>query len=215
MYEFYGFEWNAGAPRATGCRKWNPAAKMHLDSGQGYVGTSASGVGLFFGLNRGFELNDNAFGPIQHVNSIALVPFAGGQLDNRWVWPASNKDGLCNGTTTCLWAIPYGQLFALPLSVDIDTLTAPGGAPFTTLQKRIAVQVRDYGMYAYEGTNSGNNSRGDQHISPSARTAFIAAMKTLKPLMRPILNNEGPTTQPTWTCAGGGIPIAANSAFDA
>lgn len=168
------------------------------------AGASASDIAGLGLAVRAHEL-DADFGPIRRAIGISLnARVSPAQLGAFVVWPAKHTDSACGSGYACDGPIPYGQLFALPTSVDI------GALGLTTLGVRVAIQMRDYGMYAVD--NGGQNCRSDQFVPAAVRTDFINSMRIIKPLLRAVLNNQSTDTQPT--CSGGGTPVASNGAFD-
>lgn len=170
-----------------------------LDAGASATDIAGMGIGLF-----SWELAPS-WGPICKAIGITLnAKTSPAQLANRFIWPAKHVDSSCGGGYACNGPIAYGQLFALPSSINLDSLG------LTPLGLRLAAMCRDYGVYAVD--NGGQNFRGDQAISSSVRSEVIAQMRIIKPRMRAILNNESTQSQPT--CSGGGNPIAPNGAYD-
>jgi hypothetical protein len=74
--------------------------------------------------------------------------------------------------------------------------------------KRLAEAVRDYGIYAVDGSDC-NAIRADQHVANTSE--LKAALSKLYPHIRMVLNNNVLGT-PT---AGGGSGLAENCANDA
>lgn len=200
-HEFYGFLWNGGSPMARGRRPYAPDGLLH---GPPKLGFGASGQTMMFGLVRGHEVNDDAFGPIMHAtNFLARVKTTDIVMANAFQWPAGSVDGLCDGVTTCTGNIKYGSLMAIPQGLS------SAGRGLTPLGLRLWDQMRNYGGFVIDGTG-GRNSRGDQFVTSAKRTEYIDQMRIIMPLMRYVLNN----TQGQ-TCWGGGSPLAPNGAFDA
>jgi hypothetical protein len=208
IHEFYHFRWNGGVPLANGYRRYSVRGTGHPNGpGTARVGTSASGFALSWGMVKGADLVGTA--PIMH--SLCIILGAGGshgtqQVSKVAVWPACCIDGYCSDGTSCLGTIPYGSLFGLPPTVDINSLG------LTAMGKRLAAAARDYGWYVND-TGATNLFRGDKDLTQSLVTEAISQFKIIKPLMRRVLNNESTATQPI--CSGGGTPIAPNGAFDA
>jgi len=208
FYEFYRWQWNNGAPKASFVTKWDGRGPGH-ENGK-WMGTSTSGITGLVGLNRGHELNPINPAPIQHVMQCARQSIASPQqMGKGIVWPASFRDGFCSQAQYCTGAIPYGQLFAIPTDTDINQLRTPGGVLFNARQKAVAAQTRDYGVYCIDN-GDGAPTRCDQYLNAAARIDLKNALLTLFPLCVAILNSvEGQIA------SGGGFPIAPNSAFDA
>lgn len=200
-HEFYGFRWNDGSPIARAHRIYAPDSLLH---GPPRLGFGASGQTMMFGLVRGHEVNDDAFGPIMHAtNFLCRVRAPNIVMANAFQWPAGSVDGLCDGVTTCTGNIKYGSLMAIPQSLD------SAGRGLSPLGLRLWDQMRNYGGFVIDGTG-GRNSRGDQFVTSAKRTEYIAQMRIIMPLMRYVLNNAQGQT-----CWGGGSPLAPNGAFDA
>lgn len=198
IHEFYRWRWNNGSPQASGHRTIDPRGLGHAP------GVTAAGMPTLFGLQRGFEINDNAFGPIEHAMHFAITGYSSDGLANRIIWPARYKDNFCNGSTACYGPIPYGACFAIPRNVSSS------GRGLSALGLRLWDQVRNYGVFIIE-QSSGTTARGDQEITTAKRDEFIAQMKIIHPYMRYIY----PNITSTQTVKGGGNPLARNSAFDA
>lgn len=198
--EFSRFRGGSASPwTARDCNIINP-----YGDGREAGASAADIAGLGLSV-RAHEL-DAGFGPIQRSIGISLnAQNSPAQLGSSFVWPGKHIDASCGGGYACDGPIPYGQLFALNPTVDINSLG------LTPLGVRLAEQMRDYGMYAVD--NGGQNCRSDQFVPAAVRTDFISSMRTLKPMLRAVLNNASTATQPT--CSGGGSPIAPNGAFDA
>lgn len=161
-----------------------------------------SGVGIMW---RAHELAPS-YGPIRRATGITLnARTSPAQLASHFIWPAKNIDGACGSSYACDGVIPYGQLIALPPSVNIN------GLGLSARGLRLAAQMRDYGWYAVD--NGGRNIRTDQFVASSVAADVDASMTIIWPHMRAVLNNESPATQPT--CSGGGTPIAPSGAYDA
>jgi hypothetical protein len=204
-HEFYS--WRPGtAPKASIRRQWSTEGLGHTRPGGARVGVSASGVAGFHGLLRGFEVNTPGY-KIQHALQGAIPMRTGLRFPSMGngdiVWPASTRDGYSESQ----WQgnIPYGALFALPASVDINSLdlSEPG--------RRLAQAIQDYGIYIVDnGEVDGVVLRADQFMTSTVYNQLRNDMRKVYPKLRMILNNtEG---QPV---AGGGTPLAPNCAFDA
>lgn len=162
-------------------------------------------IGLLF---RGAELNSNetGFPPIQHclhmaVGARPIDDYI--QASKEIVWPAVTRDSFAGNPGNNTGHMPYGGLFALPRSINVDDLSlSPRG-------KRFARCLQQYGIYMVDcGKNL--TARGDQYMTSTATSDVVAASRVLIPLLRMILNNEQDQT-----ASGGGAPLAPNCAFDA
>lgn len=207
VYTFYEFVWETGQqPQANYVMSHDIKGKGH---GATRVSPGATGVSLLLGCGRGFELNDNSHGEITHVMQfMAKSQGTDSVTKNQYVWPATSKDGHCDGVNNCVGNIPYGSLWALPQDVYTDAYIE-NNMGLSTLGKRVARQLRNYGGYLVDGAN-GRPSRADQTVTEATRLAFNAQMDLIYPHLRMITNNLE-----SQSCAGGGTPIAINSAYDA
>lgn len=181
------------------------AGKGYGTPRQSSSASSICQVGLLF---RGSELNSNeaSFPPIQHALHMAVGARPSDdymQASKEIVWPAVTRDRYASTSTNNLGHIPYGALFALPRSIDVD------GLNLSARGKRFARCLQQYGIYMVD-TGKNMTARGDQYMTTTATNDVIAATRVLIPLLRMILNNEQ-----NQTASGGGDPIAPNCAFDA
>lgn len=192
------YNWNNGNPVGGQYKTWDIKGLGHGVRPGDRIGTSASGVAALFGLLRGDEINDPSK-KVEHALQMVLPRKGGDLLANAFVLPAVGGDGSMSQNTG---KIPYGALFALPKSVNIDSLG------LTPRGKRIAEAIQNYGIYAVDGSST-VAIRADQFVQNTQE--LKDAMHAIYPLMRMITNNDV-LNSPT---AGGGTPIAPNCAFDA
>jgi hypothetical protein len=107
------------------------------------------------------------------------------------VWPANSEDG----NATYEGSIPMGSLFAIPSSVNLNSLgLSPGGLA-------VAKAMRDYGVYIVDASE--NFTLFAEPSAENLLTAARADLETLRAQLRPVTNNT-PSTP-----GGGGTPIAA------
>lgn len=202
VYVFSEFVWlSGGDPQAAYC-------KIHALDGIGTDGIGASRINGMLGITRGFELADPNR-EIGHVMQFtAMSQTTSSDMKNQYVWPARGTDSFCDGTTSCVGAIPYGSLWALPQSVYTDDYIN-NSMGLSAMGKRLARQLRNYGGYFVDGAN-GRPSRGDQDITAALQTEHNTQMKLIYPHLRMILNNVQTDTY----VAGGGTAIAPNTAWN-
>ena len=100
-------------------------------------GATASGEPLLGGLIR---ISDLQAGHIDHAVSIAIPNVQ----KTKFVWPATRTDGTYTGTN----AIPEGQRFRLPASLNVAALHLPPVA------QMIAYAAQKYGIILRDGANS-------------------------------------------------------------
>ncbi|MBK8210799.1 MAG: hypothetical protein IPK78_13360 [Rhodospirillales bacterium] len=93
----------------------------------------------------------------------------------------------------------------LPTSKGGPNLDSLG---LTPRGKQLAAAVRDYGIYAVDGSDC-VAIRADQYVANTSE--LKTALSKIYPYMRMVLNNDVLGS----TVAGGGTGIAPNCAFDA
>lgn len=212
--------WNAGSLQ----KHWvipNGNPNVGRTSGLGHglfggdrVGPSASGVGSRFGVVMANEMN--GLEPIRHVWQIAMPrkQFHGQppnnerkqMLSRQRVLPATSIDGRL-GDNDNVGHVVYGRVYALPLSVNINSFG------FTAQERLIAQSWQEYGIVPVDGAGA-VAFRADQYCTATHRDRIRRVWMEVADLMRPILNSAwdpNDRLKPT----GGGDPIAPNSAYDA
>ena len=234
-HEFFRFTWNNGNPQASVHR-----ATRFDDLGHGTrlaqkIGMSASGTSLAFGILRGWEINKEGH-PIGHALQMVLPRLSthsNMMLGREVWWPATSMDG--NAYTTAshnTGNIPYGSLWAIPPvskgGPDLDTLG------LTEKGKRLAEAIRDYGIYVVDGGGA-PSIRCDQDFSDELRLELVMETRKFYKYLRMVVNSvpeegkvifnvgdaasnpSGPVKQiiPGEFPAGGGTPLAPNTAVDA
>ena len=231
------YTWNDGSPLAMQYRRYEANSVGHGSKIMERTGTSASGVAAPFGILRGWEVEETGH-PIGHALQIVLpgMPSTPAMMmlgRDVW-WPAVSMDGwVLTDPTRNTGNIPYGSLWAIP-SVE------KGGPDLSTLGltekgMRLAEAIRDYGMYVVD--NGGAPSiRCDQDFTSAVRTELVNETKKFYSHIRMVINsvpeegkmkfNMGDSySNPTGGLyteiipgefpAGGGTPLAPNTAIDA
>ena len=153
-------------------------------------------------------------------------------------WPATRGDGSASNPENNLGPFAYGALLAIPPGPDCivnGEVHDRGGPDLTKMGLsepglRIAQAMRDYGVYLVDNAG-GFNIRGvstAEELTGSVRTAVMNDLtKICRELRlvknsvigatarkRPTWGQEGFIGTPTWP-AGGGEPLAPNTAIDA
>jgi hypothetical protein len=195
-------------------------------------GTRAYGGSAIAGLVRTHELRGAA---IPHAVAIALNP---DQLRRGHVWPANAEDGSNSYSGT----IPMGTLFAIPGSVDVESLglnrealavaralqdygayVVDQGAPFVVYVEQgadpahvanVAKQLRGIKDLLQVVTNNGPSSVGGGGTPrvPMAPPLSGGGTAPTTPTTTPVLTTPPPTTPPPTTAPG---PIAVAGTPDA
>jgi hypothetical protein len=197
-YDFFGFV-NLGGGSYSATFVLNGATQNLLGTGAPtfdtsgnscpfWAGSRAAGVNTQAGLVRAWELQQA--GSIRHALALA---FTAEQLSNsKVVWPAGCHD---NGWSSNTGTIPYGQLLAIPATVNVNAL---GLSRYGIM---IARALQKYGGYVVDRSSNGV-IYGDPTISGSVSAAIANDLGTIRDQLRPILNNS------FQTIGGGGLPIA-------
>lgn len=244
IHHFRQFSWNTDKPTASakptaGSHKiWSIKGPAHNSKLGERIGTSASGVAAMFGILRGWEVKATGH-PIGHALQLVLprtkpVGSTGIMLAREVWWPAVSMDGSAYKTAGHnIGQIPYGSLWALPP-------VEKGGPDLTKLglsEKglRLAECIRDYGLYPVDGGGA-TALRADQDFDDALVKELKAESAKFYKYIRLVVNSvpeEGKVvfkvgdtlTQPTggrYTQivpglfpAGGGTPLAPNTAIDA
>jgi hypothetical protein len=149
------------------------------------AGVRAYGGSALGGLLRTWEIQQGNF---RHALA-AAVPRR--DLKHGPVWPANSEDG----GATYGGSIPMGSLFAIPSSVNLNSLgLSPGGLA-------IARAMRDYGVYIVDASE--NFTLFAEPSAENLLTAARADLERIRALLRPVTNNT-PSTP-----GGGGSPITS------
>lgn len=227
------YNWNEGKPQGGQYKTWDIKGPAHGDKLDDRVGTSASGVAALFGILRGWEVAATGH-PIGHALQMCLQRRNGAPrliLGREVWWPAVSMDGGAYvDPKVNTGHIPYGSLWAIP---PVDK----GGPDLTKLgltEKglRFAEALRDYGAYVVDG-GDGPVFRCDQDVAPYKNELVQAAGRIFRH-MRLVVNSVpengkirfapdrsmkpvGPNRElvPGGFPAGGGTPLAPNTAIDA
>lgn len=143
--------------------------------GDGLSGTRAYGGSAIGGLIRKDEITNRN---IPHAIAFGLT---GTQLKSGFVWPAKSQDW--NGSTTYSGQVPMGSLFAIPPSVDLNTLGLnPDGLA-------LARALQLYGGYAT--ARGANDSVSAEPGSDATRvTAMRNQVALIKSQLRLVTNNS-------------------------
>ena len=235
-HEFFRFTWNDGNPQASihmSSRLDDPGHGSDLAK---RIGTSASGSTLAFGLLRGWEIAKKGH-PIGHALQVVLPRYPehfAMMLGREVWWPAIGMDGNAYSTAEHNTGnIPYGSLWAIPPQdkggPDLSTLG------LTEKGKRLAEAIRDYGIYVVDGS-SFPSIRCDQDFTAAVREELANETRKFYKYVRLVLNSVpddgkvkfnvgdahwrptgGEYTRiiPGEFPAGGGEPLAPNTAIDA
>ncbi|WP_434390673.1 hypothetical protein [Melittangium boletus] len=164
-------------------------------------GVRAYGGSAIGGLLREWETNPSHpkyTGKIQHALAVAVdrvqLYYSGGTSGydakgygtaKGYVWPATEQDW--GSETTYKGQVPMGAYFAIPPSVDLDTLG------LTPQGRMVAEALRDYGAYVTDATGA----TVAFYVEPTAPSAFVSALRKDLPLlrskMRRVTNNSATT----------------------
>jgi hypothetical protein len=244
IHHFRQFNWNtdkptpAAQPTAGSHKTWSIRGPAHAEKLGDRIGTSASGVAAMFGILRGWEVKAPGH-PIGHA--LQLVVPRTQKLGNMEImlarevwWPAVSMDGSAyTNPRHNTGHVPYGSLWALPP-------IAKGGPDLAKLGlsekgRRLAECIRDYGLYVVDGGGA-TAIRADQDFEPElikelkAESAkfyrFIRLVENSVPDAGKVVFKVGDSaTQPSGGPsrqilaggfpAGGGRPLAPNTAIDA
>ena len=230
------YAWNEGNPVAMQHRSYKPDITGHGTRLGERIGTSASGVAAPFGILRGWEVKKEGH-PIGHALQMVIpcLPENFAMMLGREVWwPAVGMDGhsFINAEHNT-GNIPYGSLWAIPPvskgGPDLETLG------LTERGKRLAEAIRDYGIYVVD-CGARPSIRCDQSFSETLRSELGMETRKFYKYIRLVLNSVpeegkvkfnfgdkllnptgGPNKQiiPGDFPAGGGEPLAPNTAIDA
>jgi hypothetical protein len=164
-------------------------------------GVRAYGGSAIGGLIRAWETNPTHpkyTGKIQHALAVAIdrvqLYYSGGSSGydangygtaKGYVWPATEQDW--GSETTYKGHVPMGAYFAIPPSVDLNTLgLTPEG-------KMVAQALQDFGAYVTDATSYSVVF----YVEPTAPSAFVSALRKDLPLirskMRRVTNNSATT----------------------
>lgn len=143
-------------------------------------GARASGTSIFWGVIRKEELRA---GSIHHTLAMAIPASA---LKDGEVWPAQMQDSDAGHTYS--GAIPMGSLFAIPPSVDVQSLglSQDGLALARALQR--------YGAYVMLQSSS-NALYAEYGASQTHVDRLKTAWRKLRPMLRAVTNNVAPTAK--------------------
>lgn len=242
IHQFRQFNWHtdtptpAARPTAGSHKTWSLQGPGHGERLAEPIGTSASGVAAMFGILRGWEIKADGH-PIGHALQMALprLPRQFAIMLGREVWwPAVSMDGsayvVANHNTG---HVPYGSLWALPP-------VGKGGPDLSKLglsEKglRLAECMRDYGIYVVDGADA-TALRADQDFDDDLLAELRAQSAKFYRYLRMVVNSvpedakisyrvgdarDRPTGSPGHHFApgefpaGGGAPLAPNTAIDA
>lgn len=165
-------------------------------------GVRAYGGSAVGGLIRGWETtptHPKYTGKIQHALAVAVdrvqlyyqccgksgYDANGYGTAKGYVWPATEQDW--GSETTYKGNVPMGAYFAIPPSVDLNTLglTAEG--------KMVAQALQDYGAYVTDATGA----TVAFYVEPTAPSSFVSNLRRDLPLlrskMRRVTNNSAST----------------------
>ncbi len=228
------YSWNYSNPVAVQFRSYEGNSVGHGSRLGDRIGTSASGVAAPFGILRGWEVRKEGH-PIGHALQIVVPARQSPIMLSREVWwPAVSMDGFAyTNAEYNTGNIPYGSLWAIPPvskgGPDLDKLG------LTEKGRRIAQAFRDYGAYVVDDGGQ-PTIRADQDFSPELRNELITEMRKFYKYIRLVKNSVpeegkvifnvgddllhptgGPNKQiiPGEFPAGGGTPLAPNTAIDA
>lgn len=173
---------------ANGGTNWTAGLHVRTDiRGDGFPGITAANASGMAGLLRTWEIQS---GQIHHALAMA-IPRA--RLKTGWVWPARSEDYGSAGTY--LGSIPMGSFYAIPASVDLNSL----GLSHDGLV--LAKALQDYGAYMV-------NASGQfvLYAEPSA-DPLLGGMRNdigkIRAAMRVVTNNSPSSV------GGGGTPRVA------
>ena len=227
------YAWNDGEPVAMQYRSYAHNIIGHGSQLAERIGTSASGVAAPFGILRGWEVKKTGH-PIGHAIQIVIPAIKAPVMLGREVWwPAVGMDGFAyTNASYNTGNIPYGSLWAIPPvsegGPDLDTLG------LTEKGLRLAQAFREYGAYVVDNGDH-PSIRCDQDFTQELRTELVNETKKFYPHLRMVLNSvpdngkvifnvgdkgwapSGPIKQiiAGEFPAGGGEPLAPNTAIDA
>ena len=235
-HEFFWLNQTVRAPnfQAAIRRQYEISGVGHPTTANGgRVGTSASGASIMMGAVRKFELETPGLA-ITHSHNLAVprredhngIKF----LDDRLQWPAGYGDA--GAATANVGSLPYGTLLAIPTIANggpnLENLLSAG--TISEMWYRFLVSVRNYGIYIIDGAVN-PVFRADDVLSSGIRTQFLDGMRNQFWQYLSIVGNS--VTNATATIntsnvtvgsvgtpnggdiAGGGTPLAPNTAFDA
>ncbi len=230
------YSWNEGNPVAVQFRSYEGNSVGHGSRLGDRIGTSASGVAAPFGILRGWEVRKEGH-PIGHALQMVLprtLDHTTNTLGREVWWPAVSMDGSAyTNPSHNTGNIPYGSLWAIPPvskgGPDLDKLG------LTEKGKRLAECIRDYGIYVVDGGGQ-PTLRADQDFSQELRNELRSEIRKFYNYIRlvensvpeegkvifnvgddPLQPTGGPNKQiiPGEFPAGGGTPLAPNTAIDA
>lgn len=162
--------------------------------GTNYAGARASGLPGITGAIRGWELNDDNE-EIRHA-----ITFGCSQLmlsPTEIVWPAAHKDGSASINTGNL---AYGQLLAIPQSVDIEALG------LNKYAKKVAYAMQRFGVYLSDRSQSTAYRfmlHGEPTVSTAARDGVLSTVDGLRKNSHEVLKLLRVVTNSTQTNPGG------------
>lgn len=234
IHDYYNYRYNEGAPLATIHRSHDIKGLGHGTKLGERVGVTASGVSIIWGSLQPWELEkpDHVIG---HAFQI-LIPRKPNNnppqlISKKIQWPATTGDGTSCRPEENNGYIPYGGLMAIPPEDKggpdlIEMGLSPAGL-------RLAQALRDYGAYVIDGgqmpviRTTGNFSESlynQLHFTATDDLNKIyRAMRLVKNSVTGATaeviegnsySHKGFIGTPTWP-AGGGTPLAPNTAIDA
>lgn len=244
IHHFRQFNWHtetptsSAKPTAGSHKTWSIRdAGHHARLGEA-MGTSASGVAAMFGILRGWEVKANG-NPIGHALQMVL-PRTPNHMQGRillgrevW-WPAVSMDGSAyTNPQHNTGHVPYGSLWAIPPVEKGGPDLAQLG--LSEMGLRLAECLRDYGAYAVDGGGA-TALRADQDFDETLAKELKAETAKFYKYLRLVTNSvpeQGKVkfnVRDTRTAAtggrhrqlvpgqfpaGGGTPLAPNTAIDA
>ena len=232
VHELYEYRWNDGHPTASVHKEFDIRGPGHGDKlGDRSHGVTAVGVATTFGALQPWELLLPGH-RIGHAFQVVL-PRKPGQprpllISKSIQWPATAGDGSACRPDQNTGHIPYGGLLAIPP-------VEKGGPDLRSLGLseaglRLGEAFRDYGIYVVDG--GGNSVLRTTENLPAELNAQLknSDLPKLHRFLRLVKNSvsgatahiltgdtykaEGDIGTPTWP-AGGGTPLAPNTAIDA
>ena len=232
IHNFYNYRYNDGSPVATIHRAHDIKGLGHGTRLGQLVGVTAAGMSINFGALQPWELEKPGH-KIGHALQILIPRHTRANqpqlISKKIQWPATMGDGASWRPDQNLGHIPYGGLMAIPTvdkgGPDLNELgLSPPGL-------RLAEALRDYGAYVIDGGQMPvirTTENFPQSLYNQLHFTLSDDLKKIYREMRLVLNSvEGATAEmtsswpttgsigtPTWP-AGGGEPLAPNTAIDA
>jgi hypothetical protein len=184
--ELYGVRYVNGTTLEASMKKTNNIRQRCVGERMGsFSGTRAYGGSSIGGLIRDWEVQGN--NQIRHALALAVCY---DQLRVGPVWPATAQD---SGWQHYSGAIPMGSLFAIPRSVNIESLG------LNQYGKKLAYAAQRYGALIVD-QGCGPAFYGEPRLTPSIATAIRS--DTLRVLRQLIVVTNNTRSTP----GGGGTP---------